>query len=106
MHKMIMQPPKGYQVDHINGDRFDNRRSNLRLCTVSQNCANRTSRIKPRSGYRGITWHPTTQKWRACIKVNQKKISLGLYFDIKQAALAYNEAAQKHFGSFARLNTL
>ena len=106
MHKMIMQPPEGYQVDHINGDRFDNRRSNLRLCTVSQNCANRVSRIKPKSGYRGVTWHSTTKKWRACIKVRQKKISLGLYFKRQQAAQAYNQAAKQYFGEFARVTPL
>lgn len=106
MHKLIMNPPKGLQVDHINGNRFDNRRSNLRLCTVSQNCASRVSRVKPKSGYRGVTFHSSTGKWRACIKVNQNKISLGLFFDKEQAAFAYNNAAKVFFGAFAKLNSI
>ena len=106
IHKVIMNPPKGLQVDHINGDRFDNRRNNLRICTVSQNCSNRISKIKPKSGYRGVTFHSITGKWRARLEINSKKISLGLYFTKKEAAIAYNQAAKAYFGEFAKLNII
>lgn len=106
LHKLIMNTPYGMEVDHINGNRFDNRRSNLRLCTHSQNCVNRKSKIEPKSGFRGVGFHYGTNKWRAVIKVNQKKISLGLYFAKEEAARAYNLAALRYFGEFAWLNPI
>lgn len=103
MHRLIMNPPRNMQVDHINGDRLDNRRENLRICTQSQNCTNRAS-VKSKSGYKGVSKH--WNKWRAVIKVNQKKIHLGLFDTKEEAALAYNKAAKVYFGDFARLNSL
>ena len=101
MHKMIMNPPKDMQIDHVNGDRFDNRRINLRICTGSQNCMNRKPTTKGISGYRGVTWHSTTQKWRARIELNGIKISLGLFLTPEEAAQAYNQATKQYFGEFA-----
>src|SRR6266436_3752554 len=106
IHRFIMNPPVRMQVDHINGNRFDNRKENLRICTRSQNCTNRKSWKPNISGYRGVTFHKTTKKWRATIKIKQQKITLGLFFNKEQAALAYNQAAIAYFGEYAVLNNI
>jgi hypothetical protein len=90
-------------VDHANGKANDNRFSNLRLATMSQNIANAKRPKNNTSGFKGVTRNlPFTKRWRAHIKVKQRAIHLG-YFDSKeQAAAAYFEAAKKYFGEFAR----
>jgi len=103
MHRFIMNPPKDMQIDHKNGDRLDNRRSNLRICTGSQNCMNRKT-IGSMSGYRGVRkWY---NKWQGRIEVEGKKINLGLFNNAVDAAEAYNQAAIKYHGEFARLNQI
>lgn len=99
-----MQPEDGFWVDHINGDTLDNRRSNLRLCTVSGNNHNRMKSKNNTSGYKGVSWLKQNQKWRAYIKVNSKDKHLGCYLDKEDAARAYDKAAKEYFGEFARLN--
>ena len=101
MHRIIMDAPSGKEVDHIDGDGLNNQKSNLRIVTHQQN---RWNYKKPRnntSGYKGVHWHIQHKKWQAKIKVNVKRIYLGYFDDIKLAALAYNQAAQKYFGEFA-----
>lgn len=88
-------------LDHANGDRADNRLSNLRAATPSQNCMNSDVRKDNTSGAKGVTWHPQTGKWRASIKVAGKKHSLGLHHTIDAAAAAYSHAARAQFGEFA-----
>ncbi len=104
MHRVVMNTPLGMETDHINGDKCDNRKSNLRICTKSQNNANRGLAANNTSGYKGVTWDKNRGKWFAQTKLLQKKVNLG-YFDTKEeAALAYNEFIKENFGSFARLN--
>ena len=86
-------------LDHINGDRADNRISNLRLATASQNQANR-HRTVGQSGLKGVSFHSKTGRWRATIK-NQH---IGLFDTPEAAARAYDHAAQSTWGSFAALN--
>ena len=98
-----------YLVDHINGDKLDNRRQNLRLVTMSQSNMNRKSiNFKRRqdifSKYKGVWWD--RNKWRAAITVAGKKIYLGRFFDENEAALAYNKAALLYHGEFACLNRI
>lgn len=102
MHKMIT----GFdQTDHINGIGLDNRRENLRPATTSQNTANsRKPAGKYTSSYKGISWHSNEGKWRACVTVNGKKISLGYFTDEIEAAKAYDRAAIQHFGEYAKTN--
>ena len=92
----------GEYVDHINGDKTDNRRENLRLANKSQNGANRSKQKGCSSEYKGV--YKPTKKWRATIMVNGKRIHLGYFIDEMDAASAYDEAAMEHFGDFAKLN--
>lgn len=98
---------KGMHRDHINGDKLDNRRENLRVVTVRQNVIN----CKPKkkfadihSSFKGVSWHKRGRKWMAYIKVNRFRHYLGLFSDEREAAIAYNDAAVVHFGEYARLN--
>ena len=90
------------QVDHINGVRYDNRASNLRLATGSQNGANRLTNKDNKSGYKGVYFKKSHNKWCALIKINNKKIHIG-YFDCPGLAhIAYCKRAVELFGEFAR----
>ena len=106
MHREILglSPRDPRLCDHINGNPLDNRRSNLRMCTQSQNLANTRRRRNARSRYRGATWHRQRRKWRARIKHRGREIHLGLYQTEREAVLAYNAKATELYGEFARLN--
>lgn len=93
-------------IDHINGDGLDNRRSNLRAATASQNGMNRGKFAKSHSKFKGVTFSKKDNKWTSRIKANGKRISLGYFRDEMAAAIAYNNAAIKFFGPFARLNQI
>jgi len=105
MHRKIMQAPTGMQVDHINGDKLDNRRANLRLCTSQQNTLNQPKRrMETSSQYKGVCRDKKTGRWRAMITVNGKQKSLGRFADEIDAAKAYDDAAIQHHGEFASIN--
>ena len=103
------KPPKGYVVDHINGNKLDNRKQNLRFVTQQQNCFN-SKRKKPHpnsknpSHYKGVSWRNDRNKWRSTITKDGKRIYLGLFENAQDAALAYNKAAKKYHGKYAKLN--
>jgi len=103
MHRVILGATKGQIVDHIDGDSLNNQRSNLRICSQMENMQN-LHRVKGLSKYKGVGFHKAYGKWRARIQVNKKPIYLGYFKDEIDAAKAYDEAAKKHFGAFARLN--
>ena len=107
MHRVIVNNtnPKMH-TDHQNGDSLDNRRMNLRICTASENCRNTKKYIHNTSGYKGVTWNKAVKKWVARIELNKKRNHLGYFIDIKDAAHAYNEAAIKFHGAFAKLNEI
>lgn len=97
----------GYKMtDHVNGNGLDCRRRNMREATVSQNRHNIGMRKNNTSGYKGVCFEKESQKWVARIQVNNKNKTIGRYTDITQAALAYNKAAKKYHGKFARLNKM
>lgn len=100
MHRVIMGAVPGQFIDHINGDGLDNRKANLRFCSIQQNAAN----MKPRTGGRkgvSLTKHGT---YRAFIHVAGKQIGLGHFASEDDAARAYDRAAKEHFGEFAWTN--
>jgi hypothetical protein len=106
MHKVILGSLAGMEVDHINRDGFDNRKCNLRICTHSQNEANKGLRRDNTSGERGIYWNKRYGKWHARIRLNNIRIHIGYYDDIKNASDAYQSKAKELFGEFAEINQI
>jgi len=102
LHRLILDTFSA--VDHINGNPADNRRGNLREATLSQNQGNRKTSLFSKSGYKGVSWHKASKKFRARLGTKTGEIYLGLFDSPEAAALAYNEAAVKYFGEFAKLN--
>lgn len=90
------------QVDHINGDRGDNRACNLRLATNRQNQQNQKKRSDNSSGLKGVSWNSARRKWIAQIKVAGEKKYLGGFDTAAEAHSAYVSAANAAFGEFAR----
>lgn len=103
MHRVILDVPRGIQVDHINRDRLDNRRTNLRISDQSQNLANQVSR-RGTSVFKGVYWTAAQKGWAATIRHDGRTIPLGVFDSEIEAAFAYDAAAAEHFGNFARLN--
>jgi hypothetical protein len=106
MHRMIVNAKKGETVDHINGNTLDNRRENLRVCTHAQNRQNSKKISGSRnlsSKYKGVS-HPSENRWTASITVMWKTIHIGSFSTEIGAARAYDEAARKYHGVFAKLN--
>jgi hypothetical protein len=101
MHREIMQPPPGMQVDHKELDSLDNRRENLRVCTPEQNCYNTRSHGGV-SGFKGVT--PHRDKWEAKISIRGETLHLGLYDDPVEAAKVRDRKALELQGPFAYLN--
>lgn len=106
MHREILRTPDGMETDHINMDKLDNRRENLRLCNKRQNQGNRNgSRYTTKtSSFKGVRWHKRELTWQAYITKNGRYHHLGTFSVETDAAKAYNAAALQHFGQFARLN--
>lgn len=101
MHREVIGAPDGVRVDHRDGIRANNRRGNLRLCTQSQNLANK--RLMP-GRYKGVSRATGRRKWGAYIRVHYRTIYLGTFDTPELAAHAYDTAAIAHFGEFALTN--
>jgi hypothetical protein len=101
MHRIILKTPNDLFTDHINRNKLDNRRENLRICTASQNKANQSAQHNNTSGKKGVTWQKDIQRWKAQINFKQKIIYLGDFKDIEEAARAYAKKSFELFGEFA-----
>lgn len=97
LHRRIMKPQRGLQVDHIDHNTLDNRKSNLRVCTNAQNCQNR-KQARGSSGYEGVCRE--NSKWLARIQANGKRVRLGLFDTPESAHQVYLEAVPRYFGDF------
>ena len=97
--------PSGW-IDHINGVRTDNRIDNLRIASGSENAMNRKLPVNSTSGFKGVSWDKESRKWKAHIKRDGVKRSLGRFHCPREAAEAYNAAAIVAFGEFALLNEI
>jgi hypothetical protein len=95
--------PGAMSIDHVNGNRADNRMINLRTATARQNSQNQKKRSRlTTSEYKGVSWYARHSKWMAQIRIGGKSTHLGYFHTEEEAFLAYCQAADKHFGEFAR----
>lgn len=100
LHRFIMgNPEDNIIVDHINRDRLDNRKYNLRFCSLQENNMNKGIQSNNSSGYPGVSY--SKNKWRAYIGINGKQIHLGRYNTIEEAIEARRQAELEYFGEFA-----
>lgn len=107
MHRLILGAvdPK-IQVDHINQDKLDNQKSNLRFATNNQNCKNSTMQKRNTTGYKGVFLDRRNGVFYSHINVDGEARHLGRFKTKEEAAIAYNEAAKIHYGEFACQNIL
>lgn len=102
MHRLLLNPLKSLEVDHIDGNRLNNQRSNLRLATSSQNKLNRGVRKDNKVGLKGVIWNETRKCFQSYIKIPfGKYLYLGKFDDKFEASKAYNKASIKYHGEFA-----
>jgi hypothetical protein len=102
MHKFLFSGK--LEIDHIDCNKLNNRRNNLRQVTHQQNMFNQPKRKNCSSKYKGVSWSKGMKKWECYIDPNGKRIRLGYYEDEIEAAKKYDEAALLYFGEFARPN--
>ncbi len=104
MHTLLLKQPKHLMCDHINRNKLDNRKSNLRPATISQNNQNTGIKSTNTSGYKGVYFRKDTKKWVARVTNGKDIYNLGCFTTPEDAALVYNAKAKELFGEFAYLN--
>ena len=100
LHRLIMKALPGQIVDHINGNKLDNRKANLRFVDLSQNGMNKITAKNNKSGFRGVCWSSRNKKWRATININKKHIHLGHFESKHDAVVAYYRASKNLFREY------
>lgn len=108
MHREIMNTPNGYSTDHINGNKLDNRRCNLRICTHTENMKNRRSHSGKTTGIQGVykTVGSKKKPFEARIQVDKWQIYLGRFVTAEEAQQVYIDASLKYHGAFSPYATL
>lgn len=104
LHRYLFNFPPSGTIDHIDRDKMNNRRNNLRLCTQQQNSFNQSLRVTNSSGYTGVSINKATGMFEAYIHYKGKKKYLGLYTTAEEAAVVRDKEALKIFGKYANLN--
>lgn len=106
IHRLILNTPKGFYTDHIDGNTFNNQRNNLRICSMSENRAN-SRKVACRvmtSPYKGVHKKSANRNWSCAIAYKGKRFNLGSFVNEEDAANAYDQKAKELFGRFAKLN--
>lgn len=104
MHRIVINAKNGDIVDHIDGDGLNNQKSNLRICTNTENMRNREKPLNNTSGYKGVSLYKRYSRYVAYIFFEGKRKHLGYFDDPIDAARAYDAKAKEYFGEFANLN--
>jgi len=104
MHQFLVNAPKGFQVDHKDGNGLNNQKINLRACTQKQNSANLRKNKRNTAGFKGVHFNRSRNIFQSYITPDGKHIYLGSYKTAQEAAIAYDQAAIEHYGEFACTN--
>lgn len=105
MHRFLLNPSKGMEVDHVDGNGLNNQKSNLRICTAAQNRSNQIrNRPNKTSKFKGVSWNRESKKWVSNIQHNKNPMFLGFFSNEIEAAKSYDQAAKECFKEFAYLN--
>lgn len=106
MHRLILSfPESNHVIDHVDNNGLNNKKSNLRTCSMIENSWNSGIHANNKTGFLGVTFNKKNQCFIAQIGFNKRKVYLGSFGkDPLRAAAAYNEAAKRFFGEFAKLN--
>lgn len=102
LHRFIMNCPKDKYIDHINGDRLDNRKSNLRICNQQQNNMNHKVRRDNSSGVTGVYWYEDRNKWMVQIKYKGKTKNLGYFDKFEDAVKVRKQSETEIFKEYKR----
>jgi hypothetical protein len=105
LHRFILNEsnPKNI-IDHKNGNGLDNRKNNIRAATINENNFNTKLRVNSKIAYKGVTFNEKSKKYRSRIQFNKKGIHIGCFYNVLEAARAYDAKAEELFGEFANLN--
>jgi hypothetical protein len=106
LHNLIIKSPNGLLVDHIDRNKLNNHKDNLRVVTSSQSNMNKGKQKNNKSGYRGVYWDNNTKRWQAKINLNKKSIFLGTFRTAIDAAKKYNEASRIYHGKYGYINEI
>jgi len=103
IHTLIMNTPRGMEVDHKDNNGLNNSRSNLRVCTHQKNCLNRRNRKDNSSGFKGVSWSIRNKKWVARIQVNGKRFNLGYFNSKEKANEIYIKNSKKYHKEYSKV---
>ncbi len=104
MHRQVLPCLDNQEIDHKNRNTLDNRKSNLRIVTHAQNMKNRNKHKNNKSGIKGVYWDKRGKKWRSEIRVDGKKIHLGMFSDLMEAKTMRNNSEIKYFGEYSAIS--
>jgi len=100
IHRYLLDPDRNMVIDHINHNKLDNRKENLRICTNRENCMNQDKSKNNKSGYKGVYYNKLSNKWESSIKIHGKSIYLGIFSNKEEAFEKYKEAERYYFKEF------